>query len=140
MEYTTHSVCVRLQLRERVFQRVALMNDAVESGFSGYFQMLPKQFGLLGFVWLVNLVQTILVGRVSRLCAVFDWERGLGSQGTDAPYLKFLAWQTMIVQSRLAERDDLGMSGQLAQRRAQVGGSLVRVGWVPPDHCKHLRN
>ena len=92
MEHAAHSICERLQLGERVFQRVALMDYAVKPKFRGDFQMLAKQVRLFVFVTLV----------------------------IDRTELRLLARQSMVIQPRLTNRRHAWMPRQLAQRRHDV--------------------
>ncbi len=103
MEHAAHAVCERLQLRQRIFQRVALVNDAVQSEFSGDFKVLPEQFGL-----------SILVSLI------------VGSSRTG-----LFAGQMMVVQPGFAERDDFARFREFTQRTANISGGLQSIGRMP---------
>ncbi len=94
-----------LELRERVVESVALVDDAIQSGFDGDFELLLENVGLL------LLVTRVVVGGEFR----------------------FLAGQTVIVQADFADGDDFGMLAHFAQGRAEVGRRFHGVGRMPAD-------
>ena len=99
MKHAADAPGERRQLRERVLQRLALVNDAVESEFGGHLQLLTENVSLLPFV----------------LCIIRVGEARL------------LTWQMMIIQPDLANGDDLRMPGQFAQRGAKVPMETILV-------------
>src|SRR5439155_10960599 len=56
VEYAAHSRSKRLEMGKRIFLRIALVDDAVQSEFGSDFKMLAEQLGLL------PLVRLVLVG------------------------------------------------------------------------------
>ena len=50
-----------------------------------------------------------------------------------------LAGQPVVIQTRLADGDDLGMLRQFAQRGAEIFGSLDRIGGMPANDGPHTR-
>src|SRR6266436_1592797 len=87
------------------------MDDTVELEFCCHFQMLPKNFALL------HLIAPVIRGS----------EFG------------FPAGQTVIVQSSFTQSNYLWIPRQFAQGRPQVLRRVGRVGRMPTDYCKHLR-
>jgi len=96
MEHAADPVGERLELGQRVLQRVTLMDDAVQTQFGGDFQMLAEERGLRGFVALVI---------------------GGGAAG-------FLAGQPVVVHAGLAEGDDL-TDPVVDASRAALDGHIV---------------
>jgi hypothetical protein len=83
------------ELRQRVVKRVALVDDAVQSGFAGDFNLLQKNVGLA-------LLVVCVVANVAAL----------------------RTGQMVIIQADLADGHNFGMFGVFAQGRAEVGRGL----------------
>jgi len=94
-----------LHLRKGVFERAALVDDAVKAELGGDFHLLAEDVGLLLFV-------TRVVGG--------------GEFG-------FLAGEVVVIKAGFAEGDDFGVAGKFAERGAEVIGCFEGVGGVPAD-------
>ncbi len=86
MEHAARLADERFHLRERVVERGALVDDAVQAQFGGDFHLLPENLRLFFLV-------TLVVG---------------------SGELWLFAWRMMIVQAGLADGDDFGVSGEFA--------------------------
>ena len=104
MEHAADFSGERLELRQRVVEGVALVDDAVQSGFDGDFDLLLENFGL-----------PLFVARVVSGAAALR------------------AGQVVVIQADFADGDDLGMFGEFAQGGAQVGRRFHRLGRMPAD-------
>ena len=82
---------------------VAVDKNELLHGFSGHFEVLQKNCVLPVFVALIV---------------------------SNAP-LPLRAWQAIVVQPGLAQRNNLGMFGKLAKRRSQILRSFMRMRWMP---------
>jgi hypothetical protein len=100
----------RPELRERVVKGVALMDDTVQSGFDGNFELLPEYFRLLLFV-------TRVVSGVAG----------------------FFAGQMVVIQAGFTDGHDFGMFYQFTQGGADVVRRLVGVGRVPANGGEDAR-
>src|ERR1035437_582376 len=104
MKDAAHFAGERLELRKRVVERSALVDDTVQSKFGGDFELLLENFRLPLFV-------THIVFR-----------RTAGGTG-----------RTKIIESGLADGDDFGMPSEFAQGRAEVVQRGQRVRGMPAD-------
>src|SRR5208283_1932739 len=113
----------RLELGERVVEGVALVDDAVQSGLGGDFELLPENVGLLLFV-------TRVVGRRCWWGETIDEP----ARGDARPTVRAAhAWQAVIIQADFSDGDDFGMLAHFAQGRAEVGWRFQGVGRMPAD-------
>jgi len=111
MEDAAHPLGKGGQSRQGVVQRIAGVDDAIEPKFGGDFELLFEQGGL-------SLLVKLIVG--------------LGPA-------RLAAGQAVVVQAGFADRDDLGMAGEVAQGGAHVVGSVLDVGGMPADGGKDRR-
>ena len=107
MEHAAHFPGEWLELGERVFEGVALVDDAIQSGLGGDFELLLENVGLFLFQSRVFGLQSAVLTRL-RLWAVdcgrWDFRR-----------------QAVIIQTNLADGNDFGMPAHFAQGGAEVG-------------------
>jgi len=101
-----------LELRERVVKGVTLVDDAIQPGFGGNFELLLEKVSLLLFVTRV----------VFRAAAGFS------------------ARQPVIVQAGFTDGNDFGMPAHFAQGGAEVGRRLQDIGRMPADGGENARD
>jgi hypothetical protein len=104
MKHSAHAISERLHHPQRIIEAIAaLMDDAVESGFGGNFELLLKDERLLLFVTLV----------------ISGCPLPLGTR------------QAIVVETGFADGDDLGMFGEFVERGTDVLRRFVRIGRMP---------
>ena len=109
MEHAAQFALERLHLRQHIVERVALVNDAIETELGGDFHLLPEKVGLFLFV-------AFFFGRAEP---------------------RFRAWQPMIVQAGFANRHHLGMPRQFAQLGPHIGRRFAGVTGMPAHRREH---
>jgi hypothetical protein len=104
MEHPTHAIHKWLHHPQRVLETIAaLMDDAIESGFGGDFELLLEDARLLLFVALIISARPLPLG----------------------------TWQTIVVEAGFADGDDLGILSEFAERGTDVLRRLIGVGRMP---------
>src|SRR3954465_12488597 len=107
MKHPPHLVRKWVQQRQRIFTRIALMDDTVQAALGGNFKVLLKQGCLFLFVSEIGGCKRLLI-LARRICLI--------------ALLALLrkAWESMVIQTCLAQGDDFGMPRKFPQGRANV--------------------
>ena len=112
MKNTAHFAGKRFKLCERVVERTALVNDAIQIGFGGDFELLLKNFRLPFFVMSIKFLKS--------------------ARGDARPTL-LRAGQTVVIEAAFADSHNFWMFCKSAQGRAQIRRRVQRVGRMPAN-------
>ena len=107
------------------------MNHDIKAQLSGEIELLLKKTGLPRFISAVSYVCFDLL---------FDLTLQRASEHLHVlPFCSFDTWQTMIIQTCLANRDHARTVRQLAQRRHDVVLGFFGIHWVDTNYRVNVR-